>query len=859
MGILTRPLLHSAQRYDLEDYLAQLAALRADAHYYTQRFLSESAYVTQGFTIDSSFIGQATADVDLTSATLINGNNSSDISWWTAPAGSDPLTLPTGVGGLQVGINYVELEIYAVDGTPLQRTFWDPSANSGAGAEFIQEINTVTDMNVRVVINQSSFSGSANKLKLAIIEVDGSSAIAGIRDRRDLFYRLGNSANIEAGYTWDSQSEATTSLAFSVPSGSPFVSGEIVTFGSGATAEVVVGGTNNIEVFDFSNENYATGDSVVGGTSGATAELTTHYESFTGADKDISNQKDAFAALTTEIRRVKGTRFWYEQGGVLSLPNLLAYVQIVLAPIATGARFHWTGTQLKITDTATSGHATSDVIAALRSPGSAAQLLITRQDGLGGSAALTIPDGQILYVTLPTSGNRTFSESGSGNTNFKVANLEDFEPTDKNYILAYREDDKLIVVGLGELKPGEDVDVGSQVSKEILAYIGASDETSTDPQYTTVPSGDFSNTFSTADSLTQAISINAANLNDIALALLTTYREKMTVVSGAPANDNEVQSPVTSGEILTLPLDSRDSNTQKSYLVGRGSLLVFNNGQLLINGDDYNEVGSSDTLSTTIEILFDLEINDVLTFLTIQPQFLGTSALDQPFFRNYITGQNGLALPVGALYNLGTDRLQVYRNGLAMQKSPSVGDVTDRYAETNQNSLTLAEDAEPDEVFSMVNLATTPNVTLQTGVTGTVLTVPTYTIGNGTLLIYRNGVLLSTLAAAPTDLKYVETSTTSITLSLAAGVSDVFKVVRLGAVPQWRERNVGFTGLNLTIPNARSFTAADARFLVFRNGVLMNKSLTLGDAAHRYQENGTTGITLETAAVIGNLFEFLYI
>lgn len=863
MGVLTRPLLRPAQRFDLEDYNVQLSALRSDSHFYTQRFLSPTAYILQGFTIDQSFIGQPTADISLTNATAINGNNTGDISWWTAPEMPDPLTIPVGVGGLQAGRNYVELEIYAVDGTPLQRAFWDPTANSGAGVEFTQEVNTVTEMFVKVHVNQTGFTGgNPNYMQLSIIDLDGSSNIKGIQDKRKLFYRLGTPDDIHASFAWGSRTEPTTLLTFTVPAGTPFVVGETVTFTSGATATVVVGGTNNIEVFDFSTVNYEPGDIVSGGTSSATATLQSYYESFTGADKDITSYKAMFSALENEIRLVKGTNFWYEAGNVLSLASLLNFLNAITVPVSSGARISWSGTALKITDNMTSGQSTSDVVGAIRIPGYSSNLYLTRQDGTGGSSSLTIPDKSILWVELPAYGSsRTYSEQGPNPANYRITAIASFIPSDKNHILAYREGNRVIVLGMGELEPGESGEIGDNVSKELLAFIGAESEASTNPQYTTVPSADLSNQFTTNDSLTQAISVNAANINDIASAILTVYQEFLVVVSGAPSDDHEATGPISGGTSIDIPLDSRDSNNVKYYRVGSGGLIVELNGVVQVYGADYVEVGSPGSLSTQIQMTDNLVIDDRLNFRIINPQFLGAAASDQPFFVNYITGQNGTGIPVGHIYNIGTERLQVWRDGLAMNNTISIGVTIDQYQEDTANAIVVEEAANPDEVFQFVNTVANPgSVTLQTGISGSVITVPTYVIGNGSLRVFRNGVLMSPNPSAPTDQKYVETSTTSITLALAATSPDVFKIY-IGTIPTWRHILTGVTGTNLTIPGGDSYVMGNQKLLVFKNGVLMYNSTSpsLGEPGDRYQEASTTTLTLEDAAVSLDFFEFIYV
>jgi hypothetical protein len=76
-----------------------------------------------------------------------------------------------------------------------------------------------------------------------------------------------------------------------------------------------------------------------------------------------------------------------------------------------------------------------------------------------------------------------------------------------------------------------------------------------------------------------AIIANADNPN---------YDEPLSVISGVPANSNQVQGPISANSDLTLPNNSRESEMAQYYTVGLGSLMVFLNGQYL----DLNENAS---------------------------------------------------------------------------------------------------------------------------------------------------------------------------------------------------------------------------------------------------------------------------
>jgi len=92
------------------------------------------------------------------------------------------------------------------------------------------------------------------------------------------------------------------------------------------------------------------------------------------------------------------------------------------------------------------------------------------------------------------------------------------------------------------------------------------------------------------------------------------YDETMLVVSGLPADSYEIQGPVISGQVIVLPLDSRDSSSVQEYIVGSGQLEIFLNGQYLVLDNDWTEFGVSGSLSKRITINQDLAIDDFLTF-----------------------------------------------------------------------------------------------------------------------------------------------------------------------------------------------------------------------------------------------------
>lgn len=594
--ILSRSKLYSQQRLDLEDMLAIMSAVRTDNKLWTKEFLSGQNYILKGFQVSGT--GLTFAEVSMTDATFIIGGGTSDYSYFIAPPGGPNITVPASAF-TDSARNYLELDLSTVDQTPITKAFWDPAANSGLGAEFNQTVNTITSLEVTVNVLTGGFSGSPDTLPLAIVDCDVAGVIKVILDQRDLFYRLSTPANPDNTYTWSSQIDPTYDLELTGVSGT-FVAGDTLTFSSGPTATVTTGGTSSIHFNLPSDINFGNGNTVTASPSGATGTVNTITQNFSGADKDIANNKENDDAIKTEIAKIKGTPQWYNVA-TGSIAGVSQELNSAIVPITTKARYFWNGSSLSITDSNVSP-SSSDVIAKIRLFSKSEQIGMARQDGTGGSTVIPIADGQVMFVSLPTSGNRTFSGTGSGSTNYQVVPYANFVVSDTNFWLAYREGTKLILRNQSELSTGESSDIGDDIPETLLNNIGFVDEV-TPAIYTSTQ------IVVQGSSLVAAISA----LDNILGA--PCYSEYWTVVSGSPGAGQI--NPVSSGSDVILPLNSRlGGHPQQYYLVGAGNLEVRLNGLVLDLGIDWNEVGSPASLSSYIEILTDngIVVGDVLEF-----------------------------------------------------------------------------------------------------------------------------------------------------------------------------------------------------------------------------------------------------
>lgn len=505
MAVLSRIKLISQERFDLEDFNSLLSALRTDSKFWTKQVMSGENYVIKGFSV--SGIGLNTATVEMDNATLIMGANTNDFSWFSAE--DSPTDISISDGDLVDGVrNYVELKLGVENNTPIVKSFWDPSANGGLGQEFNQQIDTMVDLKVDVEVSQGGFTGSPDRIPLAIIDTDGAGIIKVILDKRPLFFRLGSNTDPDAEFSWVSQDEPVYNLTLTSVTGT-FVAGETITIGGGVTATVVTGGTTSISMRLPSGVNFSSGDAVVGGAANGT--LDTVLESFTGADKDVDDFREALSAVMTEIKRIKGTRFWYQTQNN-SLEGISQYINSVIVGITGNARYSWSGTEFTITDD-NGAPADADVIAKVRLFGRGSDIDLTRQDGSGGSSTIPVSDGEVVFLKIPASGDRAFSGNGVGDTNFQKAALADYDLSDENYWIAYREGANLYVRGYGEMQAGEEAQISDPVTAQILTFIGAVDETDSDPNYTSTnivtQSGSLVNAISELDNATSGGLTNA--------------------------------------------------------------------------------------------------------------------------------------------------------------------------------------------------------------------------------------------------------------------------------------------------------------------------------------------------------------
>jgi hypothetical protein len=423
----------------------------------------------------------------------------------------------------------------------------------------------------------------------------------------------------------------------------------------------------------------------------------------------------------------------------------------------------------------------------------------------------------------------------------------------------------------------------NDITQDLLTFMGADSESDSDPNYSSAA------IVTQGNPLVDAISELDAQLNAI---VWEEPQEEHFVVVGAPQTNfiavtmswsptithkdivvyvnGRKQRPDTGGTNLYDYRKVNGTEIEFSYAVPIDATVTIRRerrGGAPIGGGEANTASNIGTGSGQIfaqKVGVDLQMRNIKAGSGITVTQVGSDIIINaigtggpgPYFNRLVTNQPGSVCNIGQDYNVGTEKLDVWRNGLHLILSPTIGDAVDRYTEATNNSIAVGLDSVTDDVYQFVNMDSTPTYrNIVTGVTGTLLTIPTYVTGTNQLRVYRNGLLMNAAGLGDAVDQYIETDSTHITLAQAAVSTDVFVIHAFSVTPNFREDKTGLTGSVISLTN--SYDLGDDGLLVFRNGILLFNSAILGNAADRYSETTTTSITLAEPAQADEVFTFI--
>lgn len=184
MSVLSRILISSQERIDLQDFLAIDSFSAYDFKAIIDSLTGGKTFIVKGLDVisPSSCIGSTSLSINIADCIIYSPNSHSGPFFQGLPEGHE-LAQPLVPILHSNSINY----IYAVLSTKTTasdlRAFWNPDTNS----ETIQEVDTQTILVLEVGTSTSSFPEGT----IPICKVTTSNVITSITDCRELFYRLG--------------------------------------------------------------------------------------------------------------------------------------------------------------------------------------------------------------------------------------------------------------------------------------------------------------------------------------------------------------------------------------------------------------------------------------------------------------------------------------------------------------------------------------------------------------------------------------------------------------------------------------------------------------------------------------------
>ena len=432
MAVLSSPLFNAQQRLDLEDLNQLTSGLRTDSKLFIRQFFNTENMIVKGFQCDAS-IDQNELQVDIISAgstesaTFILAGREfdqttgaiiespSDFSWFTiessqvntlsGPAIRMTAEIPTTFRPVRGTTRlYAYVRLLNSQGTPITKAFWDPSANSGAGAEFNQSVNTANDLAISIEVVNAPITDTTEllgRIPLCVLSVDAGGQIRSVVDTRELFFKKeadfafstlsklnlistdsltnsevdGLNANLVNAFDFrDGEEVIFVDLNATTPTAAltqdiPIAESVYAAVNGGIRVRGIIQGVptgtstaTTIQIDDLRDAARALIDSnagwaetvksrssiVVGLESGATRMVETLTNRFDIDDKNITSLYKVFQSLETEIRRIKGTTYWYDDP-VGTLQDVLRHINSTIIGEAPNARYIWNPDNLTIT------------------------------------------------------------------------------------------------------------------------------------------------------------------------------------------------------------------------------------------------------------------------------------------------------------------------------------------------------------------------------------------------------------------------------------------------------------------------------------------------------------------------------
>ena len=594
-----------------------MALISAEFQNYNKAFISPVNYVVKNWGIEDAGIG-LTVRVNVGSDSLLLNSERTGFELFNyRAAGTAPLTIALEDNST----NYVEVEISQQTTAEDSVAIWDAVANSGAGTEFIQNVDTVNCQEPVLVSNTIGFSiGMPQRTKLAIVVTAGG-VIVSITEARKFLFKLYTDWNFgltrtdtTIGSVKDNDDALKTSIKEMKGLPNWYDNPGITTLNllERFNYMLVDGGfiSWNLPKVAHGALTAVASDPNSGIKDGDTLTISDGATSITFTfDTDASNPANKITVpLNGTPSQVKAA--------IIAAINLAAYG--VTASAGSGNRINLTNTA-----TGTAGNVTIT-----QSISNSASLSPVGMNGGLSTTALTwtaplhviapgraftyqiaaqtvsaLADGQLAYVTLPAEG-----ATPGGDLAVTVVNASAYliDPTHtRNYIIAYRSGSK-IYFGNGwqsvQINDGEQIALGDGIPTEMLTALGFPNEFITVPlwqsNYWVSPTADMTTAVSELDQVAEAV-----------WNLVTGKVYDETVTSDGTGT-------YAASAFVTLPPPFGVGPAQ-TYQTGYNQLQVFFNGRKAQQGIGNDWVESANVgagIGDRIQLLKSLPLDVKLTF-----------------------------------------------------------------------------------------------------------------------------------------------------------------------------------------------------------------------------------------------------
>lgn len=591
------------------------------------------SYVIRGFDANMSGIIGSPANsitVNVSDAAILHGSSTVSGTFYAVPVGT-PIEVLNSLTNSKVqgsftpnSLNYVAFDFVRAADTATSGpvTIRDVVAKT----EIVKNLPLAQTLKYKFVISTSGFA--SGNCPLFVVETDAANNVVSIEDERDLLYRQGKPNSPAYKFPWTDGRLENNSISFS-DSTNPFFGGDKQINNLKDWMDAVTSSLQEVKGTPYWYSENSAG-SLLKLRADATNTIVTSrgnvaHDAATPGKVNWSHDVH-LKVLSSSLDYIIDA---YSAGtNVVLSDGEVAYVKLVRDAEVSASLIFTNGSPI-VTSVGAVGW-TSDVQAG---------------DFIKAATASDFEYYEILTVDSPSAVTLVSNFSGtstpagtdavyswgtysavaipSTDRHIKIADRSDIAYDDDVFWLFFRDDNGSSVPKIytrfkaGEIEQGESIEISDGTSEQLLAFVGSTGESDSAPAYAVGTNALVPYPIVVGDNLTFAISQLIQNINDIYTIFdQPSYDESYLVVAAAPGT-GEILGPIATGTTINIPVNSRvGGSPQQYYVVGKGALEVYLNGQYLFQNSPggWYEVGTVGNQSFQIEIDQDLIVGDRITF-----------------------------------------------------------------------------------------------------------------------------------------------------------------------------------------------------------------------------------------------------